>query len=203
MAITSNGGGGQEVENLPVEVRLKSRLVGICDLGTHVNYKDDTKLQRKVGFIWEFPEHTYENEGKVIAKTWCRCYTNSTYKLGHMGKMLARWRGKPFTEEEEEAFVLDTLLGLPCEVELEKKGNSVGIDRVFALKEADSLPCFHAPQTYEIERDGQNFHPLMPEWMRKEAQVSKEMAGAAASPASTEAAQAPEDPAVDAGDPPF
>lgn len=68
--------------------------------------------KRKVQLRWQLGEEAgVRDDGKPWLVT--RTFTASLFKLAELSKLLVRWRGKQFTDEELEQFDLDNVIGAP------------------------------------------------------------------------------------------
>jgi hypothetical protein len=71
--------------------------------------------KHKISIVWQINALKENGERFEVAK-W---YTASTYAKSNLRKDLASWRGRDLTaDEERQAFNTDTLVGLPCRLEL-------------------------------------------------------------------------------------
>lgn len=91
--------------------------LGVCsmivDLGMMYSetYK---KSQRKVMIGWQLPEETIEVNGKPEPRVVTNRYTATLSENGNLYRDLIAWRGRPFTEEELNAFELVNIIGTSC-----------------------------------------------------------------------------------------
>lgn len=92
------------------------RCVRVVNMGTHENsYMGEPKPDvMKVMLTFEI------NELMESGKPFCfeRKYTATISENAHLGKHLKKWRGKAFTQAELEDFDLNSVIGIPCMVEL-------------------------------------------------------------------------------------
>lgn len=100
----------------------ESTYVGICigviDLGNQkVLWKGEEKQRSKVAFVFELIGTQVSDEDtrpRVISKQ----YTCSLHENALLRKDLVSWRGKGFTEDEEENFTLAEMLGKPAYIQV-------------------------------------------------------------------------------------
>lgn len=117
--IASNTGGGGDFTPTP-----QGTHIAVCnmvvDLGKQRGeYQGVANIKHKVFIRWELPHErltwtdrdNVEHEGpRVISKT----YTLSLHENSALRADLVGWRGKNFSPEEEMAFDVSKLLGVPC-----------------------------------------------------------------------------------------
>lgn len=87
--------------------------VDVVDLGLEPNKFDATKPDvHKVRIIWEIDEENPDKPGErfTVAGKW----TLSINQKASLRKFLVPWRGRDFTPEEEKAFDVEKLIGVPC-----------------------------------------------------------------------------------------
>src|ERR1035438_8955142 len=88
---------------------------GVCcdvvDLGKlKVSYGGKEKIQHKVRIVWQIAEVMADNKPFTVSKR----YTLSLHKKAALLKDLESWRGIPFTDDQLQAFDLETLISAPC-----------------------------------------------------------------------------------------
>lgn len=110
MVIAKNTGGG-DFKMVP-EGMHTARCYRIVDLGTQHNVKWD-KFQHKVMITLEcYGEECQTDDGKPLAiSMW---HTVSLNEKANLRRDLESWRGKKFTKEELNGFVVDNLIGAPA-----------------------------------------------------------------------------------------
>lgn len=87
--------------------------VDVVDLGYEKNKFDANKPDvRKVRIIWAIEEDNPDRPGEqfTVAGKW----TLSINQKASLRKLLIPWRGRDFTPEEEKAFDIEKLIGVPC-----------------------------------------------------------------------------------------
>lgn len=109
--------GGGDFQQAPAGTHI-GRCIRLIDLGTHWNemYKVD-RHQVYIGF--ELPnermkwtdENKVEHEGPFMVGGF---YTLSLSEKSKLRPLLASWRGRDFTEEELNGFVMKNILDKPC-----------------------------------------------------------------------------------------
>lgn len=91
--------------------------VDVVDLGFEKNKFDATKPDvHKVRIIWEIDEENPDKPGErfTVAGKW----TLSINQKASLRKFLVPWRGRDFTPEEEKAFDVEKLIGVPCLIQV-------------------------------------------------------------------------------------
>jgi hypothetical protein len=85
----------------------------LIDLGTQLTtYQGQPpRPQHKIVISWELPEARMADGQPYTVH---QRYTFSLHKQAALRADLESWRGRPFTDEELEAFDLERLLGQPC-----------------------------------------------------------------------------------------
>lgn len=83
----------------------------VVDLGEiKVEYKGVAKSQHKIKIVWQIDELRDDGKRHLLRKQ----YTLSLHEKASLRKDLEGWRGKPFTDQESEAFDVETLLAKPA-----------------------------------------------------------------------------------------
>lgn len=177
--IASNTGGGGDFSPTP-----QGTHIAICnmvvDLGKQRGeYQGVANVKHKVFVRWELPHERLtwtdrdgkEHEGpRVISKT----YTLSLHENSALRADLVGWRGRQFTAEEEAAFDVSKLLGVPCMVTVvhNKSGDKAyaNVQSVTGIPKGTDRPqtCECSPLLY----DGDNLASweYLPEWLQKKIQ---------------------------------
>jgi len=111
--ITKSSGG--DFELIPAG-QYSAVCYRVVDIGTQQSTDKMGKVLRKRKLIisWEIDERM--SDGKRFSHH--ERYTRSTHEMSSLRSMLESWRGKPFTPEEENAFDIGKLIGVPCLVQL-------------------------------------------------------------------------------------
>lgn len=95
----------------------KARCVSIIDLGTQeINWQGQIKYQKKVRITWELPEETkvFKEENGEQPYLLSKVYTISLGEKANLRKDLESWRGAALTQQELNAFELESILDKPC-----------------------------------------------------------------------------------------
>lgn len=131
---TANTGGG-DFAPAP-EGMHRAVCYRFVDLGTQtVEYKGETKRQRKVLLSWELvdTEDSFEHDGQTIKRPFTvhQKFTWSMHEKGNLRPFLEAWRGKRFRDEDlaKGGFDAQKLVGAPCYMQV--MHNEKG-DRVYA-----------------------------------------------------------------------
>lgn len=187
--IASNTGGGGDFSPPPQGTHLAICNM-VVDLGKQKGeYQGVPNVKHKVFVRWEMPHERMtwtdkdgvEKEGpRVISKT----YTLSLHENSAMRADLVGWRGKNFSPEEEMAFDVSKLLGVPCMVTIV---HNVKGDKTYAnVQSVSGVPKgMDRPKTTELtpllyDDDNLGAWNFLPEWLQKriEEQVRDEPASA-------------------------
>lgn len=170
MSMIAKNEGGTEIEKLEdgVYTAISSMLV---DLGIQNNEKFGKK-QRKFIIVWnivgEFIELNGEQRPRVISKE----YTMSLSEKSTLRKDLQAWRGKTFTAEELEGFLLNNILNVPCQLQIlneEKNGKTytniasiMAMPKGMTVEKLDKTVVFdtYEPETWKTFRE-------IPKWIQE------------------------------------
>lgn len=96
--------------------------VAVIDLGMQYNerYK---KFHRKLMFIWEIPEETFELDGETLTRTVSQMFTASLSEKSNLRKSLESWMGRALTQEEQFEFRAGEMVGQGCYLQIIHKCN--------------------------------------------------------------------------------
>ena len=155
----------------------------VVDLGTHFNHQF-AKEHHLVHISWEIPSERieFEKDGETVnlpRGAW-QTYTLSLHEKANLCKMLVSWRGKPFTQkEEDEGYDCEERLGKNCLLQIV---HNTKADKVYAniasvmglMKNMEILKPENSIVKYDIERDGMQIPNGLPDWMKTKIQQSKE-----------------------------
>lgn len=154
---------------------------GVVVTGTHLNFNNEAVTE--VVILWELPFETYTYEGEENCKTMSATYRMSLTN-SNLSKMLEKWRGRPFTDEELAGFALNKIITKPCGLTIvNKTSKTTGkvfpvIDSVTPLAKGTSLPrsMYHEPLCFNIcdERFDRALIDELPEWLAKRVKASDE-----------------------------
>ena len=103
---------GKDYESIPLGLH-RAVCVNFFDLGFQPGYQGKPPKHECV-ILWEIDARKSDGKPFTITKR----YTASLYKKATLGKHLASWRTRPFTEEEENGFNTDTLIGVNCQLNI-------------------------------------------------------------------------------------
>jgi len=104
--------GGSDFPVVPTGVH-KARLIRVIDQGTQeIVYNEETHHKHKIMMLWELPECLIQEEGEFQGKPFSIALfpTLSLHRKSALRPLLVSWRGRDFTQEEEDTFnVIDLL----------------------------------------------------------------------------------------------
>lgn len=118
----ATSGGGEDFESCPGGNHV-AVMVGLIDLGTQPDEfpGKETRMVQKVFLVWEVPgEKKKDGSSHFVGRTYPCLFSP---KAG-LRKMVEKWRGKEFTDDEQ--FDLDKLLGKCCLLDLVEKESQKG-----------------------------------------------------------------------------
>jgi hypothetical protein len=158
------------------------RCVQMIEIGT-VNYEwqGEKKTLHKVRVTWELPLETkvfHEEKGEqpyVVSKE----YTLSMHEKSNLRKDLESWRGKPFSEQEAEAFDITKLIGAPCMLNIvhnAKDGNVyANIASITPLPKGMVCPPQVNP-SFVLSYDNFDFAKFngLPTWLKEKMETTPE-----------------------------
>lgn len=174
--IASNTGGGGDFSPAP-----QGTHVAICnmvvDLGKQKGeYQGVANIKHKVFVRWELPHERLtwtdregkEHEGpRVISKT----YTLSLHENSAMRADLVGWRGRQFTPEEEAAFDVSKLLGVPCMITVvhNRSGDKTyaNVQAVSGIPKGMDRPTRTECDPILYDNDNLSSWDSLPEWLQK------------------------------------
>jgi len=111
MAILAQKGGG-DFEICPAGV-YTGRCFKVVDIGTQKSeFQGEVKMSRKVIISWELLGGEMMADGRPFSVA--KRLTLSLHPKSQMRPLLAAWRGRDFTVEEEAGFDVSKLLGAYC-----------------------------------------------------------------------------------------
>jgi hypothetical protein len=148
----------------------------VIDLGMQrIEYQGESKLKRQAYIAWELPHEPIEwtdkdgNERKGFMRIG-KTYTVSTHENSNMRADLENWRGRPFSKEEQDAFDITTVAGVPAMVNVthvERNGRTyANVTGVTPLPKGMERPTLSdAAIIYDDEH--LEAYGLLPEWLQK------------------------------------
>lgn len=130
-----------------------ARLVAIVDLGTvQRSYQGKDYQSREVYLVWELVNQAMP-DGKSNHLVG-RSYATSMHEKSNLRKMLAKWRGSDF--RDDEAFELSLILGKPCLLDVQLvKDKYVKLDPLCVSRLPQGMTCptpRMKPYLWELER---------------------------------------------------
>lgn len=177
--IASNSGGGGDFSPAPQGTHLAICNM-VVDLGKQRGeYQGTPNIKHKVYIRWELPHERLkwtdrdgkEQEGpRVVSKT----YTVSLHENSALRADLVGWRGRNFTPEEEAAFDISKLLGVPCMITIVHKESAgktfANVQSVSGVPKGMDRPqsCEVSPLLYDDENTMS--WDRLPEWLQKKIQ---------------------------------
>lgn len=125
MAIIAKKGSGGDFIPAPAGA-WPAVCVDVVDLGVlQVSFGGKTKKQHKIKIVWQLGEVKADNKRFLVSKR----YTLSLHEKSALRKDLESWRGRAFTQAEQEGFDVETVLSVPCMLNVihnEKDGTVYG-----------------------------------------------------------------------------
>lgn len=174
--IASNTGGGGDFSPCPQGTHLAICNM-VVDLGKQRGeYQGTPNVKHKVFVRWEMPHERIawtdrdgvEKEGpRVISKT----YTLSLHENSALRADLVGWRGRNFSAEEEAAFDVSKLLGVPCMVSVihNQRGdkNYANVQSVSGVPKGIEKPTKTECDPILYDSDNIASWDHLPEWLQK------------------------------------
>lgn len=152
--------------------------VGVIDLGEQLNEKFK-KYEEKVMLVFELPGQTVTVDGEEKPRWLSREFTNALGEKANLSAFLTSWRGKAFTDAEQESFDLSEMLGKGCLLQVVKveKGEkcynnittAIGLPAGFPSPEIskDTQPIL-----FDMDNWSDEMFALIPEWIQNKAKKS-------------------------------
>ncbi len=109
--------------------------VDVVDLGLQdVIWQGKAKKQLKLRVVWELEAKMEDGRPFIAGKR----YTASLHERSQLSKDLTIWRGRAFTVEERDGFELETIVGVPCQVQIVHiEKDSRIYDNIISITKAD------------------------------------------------------------------
>lgn len=82
-----------------------------------------SKMIDKTRLVWEVAEEV-DTEGRPLIVS--QFYTASLFERAKLRQHLESWRGRPFSQQEEDDFELEVLVGIPCQLQVVHKTTDSG-----------------------------------------------------------------------------
>lgn len=145
-----------------------ARCYRIIDLGTQWNerYGKNTK---KILISWEFPNELMD-DGKPFAIS--GFYTNSLNEKANLRRDLESWRGRGFTEKEEEGFNIVNVLDKTCYLNVIHNVSGgktyANISSIMPLPKEMSCPeAINPLVTFDMDNFDEEVFKALPEGIQK------------------------------------
>lgn len=170
MGLTARNTGGGDFKPCPAGSHV-ARCCWLVDLG-YQKSQFGTKHQVLIG--WELPEEMIE-EGDRAGEPYfiSSFYTVSLHEKSKLRPHLEAWRGREFTEEEQNAFDLRNILDKSCLLSVTHKKKEDGTVRaqvtgVSALPRGLKCPERINPlRLYNQDQPDPEVYEALPEWVQK------------------------------------
>jgi hypothetical protein len=133
----------------------------VVDLGEiQVSFQNKTKRQHKCALVWQISELMQDGRPFIVR----RQYTLSLHERSSLRRDLEAWRCRPFTDEELQGFDLESLIGIPCllNVVQERRDGTTyaNVSNVMRLPKGMTAPAVHGyvrvcerPQAQTMQTD--------------------------------------------------
>jgi hypothetical protein len=158
---TANGGSGRDYEPAP-EGMHRAVCYRFVDLGTQtVEWKGQTKHQRKVLLSWELvdtEEEFVDGDGHTVRQPFSihQRFTWSMHEKGNLRPFLESWRGRRFKDEDlaSGGFDAQKLINAPCYMNVihnEKDGRvyaNIGSINPLPPQMKEGMPAMHNKPLY-------------------------------------------------------
>jgi len=178
-------GGGKDFDPAPAGVHF-----AICNKVIYLGFQEESfegkdKVLPKVWLGFELPDLKIDWTDKKGDKHEApmsvgRMFTLNIGDKSNLGPFLTSWRGKPFTDEEREAFNITALAGKPCQLSIihKKSGDktyaniagAMGLsnETKAAIKKGErSVKPFNEVVVYSPDEHDDKMWELVPEWLQK------------------------------------
>lgn len=211
---------------LPAAGTYVARCYSVIHVGTVPNiYEGQLKGTKDVVYItWEFPtlKAVFNDEKGLEPFVIGLELTLSTSENSNLSKLVAQWRGKKFTAEEQKGFDPSIMVGKTCLInaihkakkkyegealtEITNVNTNFKFNGIMARPAEMECPAMLNPSyVWDWDKDGNPFQKekflKMPKWLQEKLQGAEEFKkfGAGQIPASSEAGAAPAVSAEPAG----
>jgi len=130
--------GATEFINRETGVRLTDEEIaaaGIVEVnGVYTNVPDEVKQRETIWLGFELDQMTPEEDKPLSIR---KKFTASIHERATLRIFLERWRGRPFTDAEKQKFDTESLVGVPCQLNIVHRDFGNGPRQLidFAIKE--------------------------------------------------------------------
>jgi len=153
---------------------------GIIDLGTHMNQTYNKKIHECM-ILWELVDCkiTIEKDGvtQELPRAVSRRYTLSLAENATLRKHVELWSGKQLTQVELAGFDLESLLGLPCQVQIinnESNGRTyANVANIVQAPHGTNIEPTNEFQVYSL-KNGKDIPDNIPNWIANIIRNSEE-----------------------------
>lgn len=119
-------------------IRLSEEEIASFDIiefnGVFTNVPDDVKQRETIWLGFELDQMTPEGDKPLSIR---KKFTASIHERATLRIFLERWRGRPFTDAEKQKFDTESLVGVPCQLNIVHRDFGNGPRQLidFAIKE--------------------------------------------------------------------
>jgi len=116
------------------EEEVKAAGITQRDDGEWVGVPDTFKKRDTIWLGFELDQNTPEGDKPLSIR---KKFTQSIHERATLRIFMERWRGRPFTDGEKAHFETETLIGVPCQLNITHKDFGSGMRHLidFAIKE--------------------------------------------------------------------
>lgn len=173
MPLIASAKSGAPRQNPPAGTHI-ARCYQIIDLGTREKTYPGrpTRKTHEVRVSWELPDECADfGKGKLEPFAVHKTYTLSLSEKANLRHDLENWRGKPFTEDELEAFDVFKVLGHPCMVTVThvSKGDATyaNVTAVTSLPKGIQAPAAVNPKVqFSLEDHDEEVFRSLPDFLK-------------------------------------
>lgn len=130
--------GATEFINRETGIRLSEEEIASFDIiefnGVFTNVPDEVKQRETIWLGFELDQMTPEGDKPLSIR---KKFTASIHERATLRIFLERWRGRPFTDAEKQKFDTESLVGVPCQLNIVHRDFGNGPRQLidFAIKE--------------------------------------------------------------------
>lgn len=175
MSMIAKDNGGESIPPLEPGVypAIGSMLV---DIGIQHSEKFQ-KNQRKFRMFWDIIGEVIEFNGEQFPRRMSKEYSFSLGEKSNLRKDLQAWRGKPFTEEELQGFMIKNVLNVGCQLQIinEEKNNKTynSIAAIMALPKGTKLDPLTETIIFDMEEpESFKYWGRIPGWIQEQIKKS-------------------------------